>query len=603
MKLSYLRLLLLFCLVISGSLAGLLTNKQQSIMHAAQDGQDLRKQVAVNLKKNVQRLNTEQRDEIPFELPHRREIAPAQTGVCDHGCAININETKTGELTASDYNNLIGDGTYADVYTFTGTANQQIAIALSSADFDAYLYLTDASNNNTVITQDDDGGGGTQARIPANKGFFTLPASASGQYKIIVNALYASQTGGYQLSLASGLQFYPLPKPLRLVTTYAGTAVHNLGGQIPGNSSQSVQASGVAGQGVSIPAEAEVVVGNVTTTTLPNLEYSYLTLYASDESLPFVATAAYAPNERVNNAFTVRLGVDGKLNIYTYSASHVIIDITGYYAPISLDGLYFHPLPAPVRLLDTRGNGVSPNACNVNGSQPLTGGIDFLIQGNNACGIPAAAKALVGITTTVAPVGNGDLKVYPGDVVFPPLIISSVYLNGQTVSAPFITGLSASGTFKVYPYTTTHLAIDIVGYYSSDSTDVNGLGLLFSPLSTPVRLLETRVGQSSGCYLTAAPLPANSVRTQPAGSVCSIPATAQGIIGTATIVAPLSVGYFTLYPSSVANPPLVATAAFELGQTLSRHFVVGLGASDKAFKIYTYPTTDLVIDVSGYFAP
>ena len=49
--------------------------------------------------------------------------------------------------------------------------------------------------------------------------------------------------------------------------------------------------------------------------------------------------------------------------------------------------------------------------------------------------------------------------------------------------------------------------------------------------------------------------------------------------------------------------PLVATSNFLPGQIFNRHFTVGLGNTDGAFKIFSPLTTDLVIDVAGYFAP
>jgi hypothetical protein len=132
---------------------------------------------------------------------------------------------------------------------------------------------------------------------------------------------------------------------------------------------------------------------------------------------------------------------------------------------------------------------------------------------------------------------------------------------------------------------------------------VNGTGLLFTPLPKPVRLLETRAG-FTGCYSTGTPLLAGSTRTQPARGACdgvTIAATARGIVGNATVVN-TSGGFLTFWPSD-ATQPTVATSNFAAGQTFNRHFTVGLGASDGAFKIFTQFQTDLVIDVSGFFAP
>jgi hypothetical protein len=46
----------------------------------------------------------------------------------------------------------------------------------------------------------------------------------------------------------------------------------------------------------------------------------------------------------------------------------------------------------------------------------------------------------------------------------------------------------------------------------------------------------------------------------------------------------------------------IATSNYAAGQVWNRHFTVGLG-TDGAFKIFPLLTTDLVVDVSGYFAP
>ena len=77
---------------------------------------------------------------------------------------------------------------------------------------------------------------------------------------------------------------------------------------------------------------------------------------------------------------------------------------------------------------------------------------------------------------------------------------------------------------------------------------------------------------------------------------------ALAIVGNATVVVPVSQGYLTFWPSTAAQPN-VATSNYALGQTFNRHFIVGLGAGDGAFNIFSQVTTHLVIDVSGYFAP
>lgn len=81
----------------------------------------------------------------------------------------------------------------------------------------------------------------------------------------------------------------------------------------------------------------------------------------------------------------------------------------------------------------------------------------------------------------------------------------------------------------------------------------------------------------------------------------TVGATAQAIVGNATVVFPASNGFLTFWPSN-ASQPGTANSNYQAGSVFNRHFTVGLGG-DGAFKIFTSAVTDLVIDVSGYFAP
>jgi hypothetical protein len=169
------------------------------------------------------------------------------------------------------------------------------------------------------------------------------------------------------------------------------------------------------------------------------------------------------------------------------------------------------------------------------------------------------------------------------------------------MNAPFTVGLAPTGEFKIFTSAQTDLVVDVLGYYSAEVTDANGAGLLFSPLPAPTRLQETRANQPFGCFLTNAPVQGGVERTQQARGVCTIANTARAIVGNATVVNSNG-GFLTFWPSDAARP-LVATSNFLVGQVFNRHFTVGLGQADGAFKLFAQFTTDLVIDVSGYFAP
>jgi len=436
-------------------------------------------------------------------------------------------------------------------------------------------------------------------------GALTGTPNASGVFSFTIKATDANGCMGalgYSVTISggtAGLQFYPLSSPVRLLDTRPGAspnACSQPNSPITGGSSRNQPARSFCG----IPASAAAITGNITTVASGG---GYLTLYASDATQPTIASTNYNPNEIINNVFTVGLGAaDGAFKIFALNTTDVVVDVTGYYAPPAAGGLYFHALPSPVRLLETRAG--QSIGCVLPGA-PLTGGQDSLQSAVSACtNIPAAARAIVGNATTVSPQGGGYLTLFPADATRP-LVAGSNYNFNQVVNGPFTVGLSASGQFKIFTLATTELIVDVLGYYSPQAADVNGAGLLFTPLPHPVRLLETRASQSIGCFKPGAPLNGNQVYTQPARGLCdglTIPATALGVVGNATVVTPQGGGYLTLWPGGAAQPT-VATANYNAGQVVNRHFIVGLGNADGAFKMFSSTTAELVIDVAGFFAP
>ncbi|MBS1793881.1 MAG: VCBS repeat-containing protein [Acidobacteria bacterium] len=109
--------------------------------------------------------------------------------------SIGYNQTVNGSLAGTDCAvNIGGEPFYTDLYTFNGTAGQQISIAMNSAAVNAYLILHTPSGEGSL--EDDDSGGGTNARIPTS-GTFTLPET--GTYTIEASSYNSFETGDYTL--------------------------------------------------------------------------------------------------------------------------------------------------------------------------------------------------------------------------------------------------------------------------------------------------------------------------------------------------------------------------------------------------------------------
>ena len=121
---------------------------------------------------------------------------------------IAVGQTISGTLSESGcaitYAEAPDDLYYTVVYSFEGTAGQQVAISMSSGAVDAWLELYNVNDVDAEqLAFDDNGGGGTNARIPAGNAFFTLPTT--GTYYVWANTAFAAQTGAFTITVTTPL--------------------------------------------------------------------------------------------------------------------------------------------------------------------------------------------------------------------------------------------------------------------------------------------------------------------------------------------------------------------------------------------------------------
>jgi hypothetical protein len=444
--------------------------------------------------------------------------------------------------------------------------------------------------------------GGALTGTPSVTGSFNFTIKATDANGCFGSRAYTITVNGNGGSGVTGLQFYPLPRPVRILDTRAGQGnCDNVSTPINGGSSLSTFAR-LTCEGISIPANAQAVVGNVTVLN-QTAQTGYMTIYPDGQNPPVAANMIYGPNGILANNFTVGLGANGNFNIFGEKTIDAVVDISGYYAPPAAGGLYYHPLSKPIRLLDTRaGQG---NCDNVNA--PIAAGTSITTLARTTCQgltIPQAAQAIVGIATVINVSGQtGYLTIYPNGVPAP-LAANMVYFPGQLLSNAFTVPLSANGEFNIFGEKTIDMVIDVAGYYSNEANDANGAGLLLTPLATPVRLLDTRAGQGN-CDSVSAPIAAGTSLTKMARMTCEgqlIPNNAQAVIGNVTVINQTGLaGYLTLYPTGQAAP-LAANMIYTPNQILSNAFVVGLSAAGQ-FNLFAERTLDAIVDVSGFFAP
>ena len=211
------------------------------------------------------------------------------------------------------------------------------------------------------------------------------------------------------------------------------------------------------------------------------------------------------------------------------------------------------------------------------------------------------------MVNTTPGAGTGFVTLYPSGAEHPTVSYLN-YVPEEIVPNSFTVALGSDGAFNIFALTTLHFIVDITGYYSDQQFDENGQGLLYYPLTSPVRLIDTRAGELA-CETTSprTPFGHGETRTLVARRTCggvTIPSNAQAVVGNATVVnttAGAGAGFVTLSPSGTVRPT-VSNLNYVPGQVVPNSFVVGLG-SDGAFNVYALTSLHFIADIAGYFAP
>ncbi|MDQ3257034.1 MAG: Ig-like domain-containing protein, partial [Acidobacteriota bacterium] len=293
-----------------------------------------------------------------------------------------------------------------------------ITIAVDATDADGSVAKVDFYSGQTLL--------GTDTTAPyqyvwdSTAGEYSLTAVATDNLSAAttsaaVAVTVVDQSGG----APAGLQYYPLAHPVRLLDTRPGeVACFTPETTLAADSTLALVARGTC-NGLTIPASAKAVVGNATVVNTDGEgDSGFITLSPSGAARPTVSNLNYSPEQVVPNSFTVGLGAsDGAFQIYATSGINFIVDVTGYYSDQAVDtngpGLLYHPLPSPVRLLDTR---AGEPACDTPGA-PLTVGGARTEPARTACsGIPEGAQVVVGNATVVNHTienGNGFVTLFP----------------------------------------------------------------------------------------------------------------------------------------------------------------------------------------------
>lgn len=336
-----------------------------------------------------------------------------------------------------------------------------------------------------------------------------------------------------------------------------------------------------------IPSNAAAYSLNVT--VVPAGSLGYLTMWPAGQLRPLVSTLNSFDGTVVANAALTPAGAGGAISVFVTDATHVILDINGYFLPESLgQGLTFYTA-APCRVADSR------LAAGTFGGPQLAGGQtrDYPVP-QSACGIPASAQAYSLNATVVPQEPLGYLTLWPSGSARP-LVSTLNSFQGLVVANAAIVPAGAGSRVSAFVTNRTDLILDVNGYFAAPGS---ANALRFFPV-TPCRVADTR--QAAGTF-GGPQLAAGQTRDYPVPqSACGIPNGAQAYSLNVTVVPQEPLGYLTLWPSGPPQP-LVSTLNSFQGKVVANAALVPAGAGG-AIRVYVTNRTDVILDINGYFAP
>jgi uncharacterized repeat protein (TIGR03803 family) len=374
------------------------------------------------------------------------------------------------------------------------------------------------------------------------------------------------------------LQFIAI-SPCRIVDTRNANGTFG-GPPIPGNNSRSFPLT-EGDNPCGIPSDA--IAYSVNVTVVPQTTLGYLTIWPTGEGQP-IASTLNSPDGRIKaNAAIIPAGTpNGSVTVYVTNTTNVVLDINGYFTTSNGSTLAFYPL-TPCRVADTR------NPDGSLGGPYLSGGHerDFPVL-QSSCGLPNNAVAY-SFNFTVVPktsAGVAYLTVWPQGQSRP--VVSTLNdLTDTIVANAALVPAGIGGGVATYATNDTDLVIDTNGYFAPPGSG----GLSFYPL-TPCRVIDTRHnnGQPFTGELTV------PVQTSP----CGPPATAEGYVFNATVVPDGQLSFLTLWPDPLPRPTVSTLNAID-GAITSNMAIVPNG--DGKTDAFAAGYTQLILDISGYFAP
>jgi hypothetical protein len=246
----------------------------------------------------------------------------------------------------------------------------------------------------------------------------------------------------------------------------------------------------------------------------------------------------------------------------------------------------------PTRVLDSRNN--------IGLSGRFTSSVARTFQVTNGTSIPTNAVAVTGNVTVVQQTSAGYVSVTPRPTNSPStstLNFPRGDIRANNLTLPLGPGGTLSAVYKSGAGSTTHLILDVTGYFLAGSG-----GAEYNVL-TPARILDTRTGNGlSGKFHFGVP---RAIQVLGRGLIPNSPAVV-AITANITVTGQTSGGYIAVTPTNQSNPS-TSNINFPVADNRANGATIPLDPlqSGKVWAVLrggrSTATTDLVLDVTGYY--
>ena len=291
---------------------------------------------------------------------------------------------------------------------------------------------------------------------------------------------------------------------------------------------------------------------------------------------PTASSVNYQPGEVVANLQLLQLG-SGGVTVYSLAATDVVVDVSGAFVPGVVR-------PGPRRTVRADRAVASDRHPADPSASP---GSTVRVRTD----VPDDAVAVAVNLTTSDTTGPDVFTAFAAGGTVPLASSLNVDAAGQTRAAAAIVPVE-NGDIDVYTLFGNHVIVDVVGYYTGPSAASSSAGLFVADEPDASGRHPHRVRPDGWAAALGGGAREFSVEAVAGGPVSAVAANI-------TVTETDDAGFVTVHPAGTPRPATSTLNYDRPGRTVANLAMTGV--SDRGITVYALDSTELVVDVTGWF--